>query len=46
MSYEENPFLQIDQMTDFDSERFMIQVRLLAALRNLVNDNGVAKCDV
>ena len=34
------------QVTDFDGERFMIQVRLLAGYKNLVHDNQVAKCDI
>ena len=33
------------QMTNLDGERFMIQVRLLAAHKYSVLDNGVAKCD-
>ena len=34
------------QMKDFDGKRFMIKVRLLAAWKNLVHDNWVAKFDV
>ena len=33
-------------MTDFDGERFMIKVRLLAACNNLVHDNRMDNCDV
>ena len=33
-------------MTDFDSERFAILVKLLAARKNRVHDNHMAKCDV
>ena len=33
-------------MTDLKDEKFMIQVRILAAGKNLVDDNRVAKRDV
>ena len=33
-------------MIDFDGERFMIKVRLLATRKNLFCDNQVAKCVV
>ena len=33
-------------MTDFNGERFMIKVILLAVGKNLVHDNWMAKCDV
>ena len=34
------------QMTYFDWERIMIKVGLLAARKNLVHDDRVAKCNV
>ena len=33
-------------MTDFDEEKFMIQVKILVAQKVLVHDNQMVKCDV
>ena len=44
-SHGENPFKNHRKATDFDGEKFMIQVRLLAAWKNLVHiNNRMAKC--
>ena len=42
-SYEESLFQKMQQMTDFDGNRFTIKVRLLAARENVVHDDWVAK---
>ena len=45
-SYEENLFLKMHQMTNFQGERSMIPVELLGACKDLVQGNQVVKCDV
>ena len=44
-SYEEYNFLTDALKDQFQWERFMIQVRLLAAWKNLVHNDRMAPCD-